>query len=501
MRKKRLAANTIMALVQQVAALICGFILPRLILQSYGSKVNGLVSSISQFLSVISFLELGVGPVLESALYKPLAEDDMEQASRLMVSGTRFFRMLAGIFLVYMVFLVAFYPSFTHSRFDRIYISALIVSMGISSFAQYYFGISSSFFLVAAQKGYILYFIQSVTLVANIFISALLIHLQMSIQTVKLVSSIIFLLRPIYLYLYIQHHYKLNWKITYAGEPIEQKWNGVAQHIASVVLYSTDTIVLTAFSSFTNVSIYSVYHLILNGLKTLFIALTTGIRALLGELWVKHEYNKLHDFFGMLLWCLHTGAVFLFGCAAVLIVPFVQVYTKGITDAEYRAPVFAFFMSIAFMAEGLRWPYYNMILACNHYRQTQSNYIVAAILNILLSVILVIRFGLVGVALGTLIALVYQMVWMAWYNAKNLIQWPFSESVKQFLVDVVSYATAYLLTFRLEMLSVTYTSWVILAVKCALIWIIVIFAFNIIFCRRYMYQIFHMLWRKKTGSH
>ena len=84
-RKKRLALNTSTSLLYQVVTIICGFILPRLILKSFGSEVNGLVNSITQFLAIISFSELGVGAVIQSSLYKPLAEKNDEQISRVIV--------------------------------------------------------------------------------------------------------------------------------------------------------------------------------------------------------------------------------------------------------------------------------------------------------------------------------------------------------------------------------------------------------------------------------
>ena len=74
-RKQLLALNTSSSLFNQVIQIISGFVLPRLILSTYGSDVNGLVSSITQFLQVIAFLELGVGAVVQSSLYKPLVEN------------------------------------------------------------------------------------------------------------------------------------------------------------------------------------------------------------------------------------------------------------------------------------------------------------------------------------------------------------------------------------------------------------------------------------------
>lgn len=46
MRNKLLAKNTVASLIAQITTLICGFILPRLFLQHFGSEVNGLVNSI-----------------------------------------------------------------------------------------------------------------------------------------------------------------------------------------------------------------------------------------------------------------------------------------------------------------------------------------------------------------------------------------------------------------------------------------------------------------------
>lgn len=56
-----------------------------------------------------------------------------------------------------------------------------------------------------------------------------------SIHTVKLVSAIIFVARPFCLTIYVKKHYALNLEIKYKSEPIKQKWNGIAQHLASTV--------------------------------------------------------------------------------------------------------------------------------------------------------------------------------------------------------------------------------------------------------------------------
>ena len=73
---KKLSRNTISSLLLQIITVISGFVLPRLIMHNYGSQVNGLVNSIAQFLSIITFLEFGVGAVIQSALYAPIVNNN-----------------------------------------------------------------------------------------------------------------------------------------------------------------------------------------------------------------------------------------------------------------------------------------------------------------------------------------------------------------------------------------------------------------------------------------
>ena len=489
-RGEKLALNTVSSLALQVVSVICGFILPRLILETFGSDVNGLVNSITQFLGVITLLDLGVGAVVQSALYKPLADNDTNMISKIYVSANKFFRRLAEILLVYVVLLMIFYPMLVNKSFGHMYTALLIAAICISSFAQYYFGIVNSLLLNADQRGYIQYVAQIITLILNTFACYIIIKLGASIQIVKLTTSLIFLLRPLFLVFYVKKHYSIDKKITYTEEPIKQKWNGMAQHFASYVLNGTDNIVLTMFSTLGNVSIYSVYNVVIIGVKNALLSVTNGFQSLIGEMLAKKETMKLNAFFGFVEWFLHTGTTLVFCCTGVLIVDFVRVYTYGINDADYIQPLFAVLITIANAGHCLRLPYNILILAAGHYKQTQSNYIIAMILNIVVSIATVKMWGLVGVAIGTLIAMAYQTVWMAKYDSKNIICWPFKNFLKQCGVDAITVIIASLATFKIPMLSVSYVSWFLLAIEAFGIWLIISIVINTIFYRERVLSIF-----------
>lgn len=480
-RGRKLAYNTTTSLLLQLISIVSGFIVPRLILGTYGSNVNGLVNSVTQFLGVITLLDLGVGAVVQSSFYKPLAAKDGTTVSKIFVSANRFFKRLALMLLIYVVVLMAVYPLIVNKNFGFFYTVALIGSICISSFAQYYFGIVNSLLLTADQKGYIQYTAQIVAIIINTVACAILIKLGCTIQIVKLTTSLIFLCRPLFLNWYVQRHYEIDRKILYDEEPIKQKWNGMAQHFASYVLGGTDNIVLTLFSTLANVSIYSVYNIVIIGVKNALLSMTNGFQSLIGEMLAKKETEKLNNFFGYVEWFLHTGTTLVFGCTGVLLVSFVKVYTNGIDDADYIQPLFAILITVANAGHCLRLPYNIMILAAGHYKQTQSNYIIAMILNIVISIATVKLWGLIGVAIGTLIAMSYQTVWMAWYDSKNIINWPFKTFLKQCGVDAITVIIASLATFKVPLLSVSYHAWFIQAIEVFAIWCVIVLIINLIF--------------------
>lgn len=480
--KKKLLYNTVSSLLFQILTIICGFVLPRLFIGEYGSEINGVVSSITQFLSIISFLELGVGAVIQSSLYKPLSQNDIYEISTIQVAGNRFFRKIAYVLVLYIAVLTIVYPFIANQGYGWAFTAMLILAISISSFAQYYFGIVDRILLVADQRGYIAYNSQIITLIANTIACILLIKSGASIHLVKLTTSIIYLARPLAIRLYINSHYKIDWKVQIKEDPIKQKWDAVTQHIAYIILNDTDTIVLTLLSTLSNVSIYSVYYMVVNGIKTLFLSMTNGFQSIMGEMWAKQEFNKLTDFFSMVEYTLHTIIVLIFTVTAMLIIPFISVYTNRIADVNYIQPTFAVLLITAYALHCLSTPYHIMIKAAGHFKQTSICYIIAATLNILISVVTVRCFGLTGVALGTLSAMLFQTVWLACYNSKNLIKVPMIIFIKRCAIDVACAGLIVFVTHKIKLNDLSFTSWVLMAFKVFCMATLSTIVLNLIVC-------------------
>lgn len=437
MRKKKAIINVIASVVLQLITIICGFIVPKLIITNFGSNVNGLLNSIVQFLAYITLLESGFGPVVKSILYKPIANKNKDEIQRILKTTEKFFKKIAAIFLIYIVGLCVFLPFTLSKEFDTGFTLSLVIIIAISTFAEYYFGMTYKIYLQSEQKNYVISIIHAITLILNTIIVIILIKLGANIQIVKLVSSIIFILRPILINIYVKKKFNINLKSVEENYKIKQKWDGLAQHIAYVVHTNTDVVLLTlCCGNISEVSVYSVYLMVINKIKDIVTSFTGGIDATFGDMIAKEETESLTKNFIKYEGIYLTIATILFSTTMFLIIPFVSIYTKEVTDVNYIRPIFAYIMVIAEFISTIRQPYNDLVKTAGHFKETRIGAWIETALNILISVILIWNFGIVGVAIGTLIAIIIRTIELMYHCSKYILNRSVWDIFKKLLVII-----------------------------------------------------------------
>ena len=112
MRGKQALKNMVASLLLQVIVLLSGLILPRFILEAYGSSVNGMITSVNQFLTYLGLAEAGVGTATVVALYTPLALNQTEEVNSILSASRKFYNKSGMLFLALTLVLVGVYPFF-----------------------------------------------------------------------------------------------------------------------------------------------------------------------------------------------------------------------------------------------------------------------------------------------------------------------------------------------------------------------------------------------------
>lgn len=414
------AINILASIGLQIATIVSGFIVPRIILTTFGSEANGLVSSLTQFLNYMALLEGGLSAVVLANLYKPLAEKDMEKASQVVATTRKFYNKLAIGFLIYTLALAVLYPIFTKSSFSFEYISLMTLILSINTFVRYAFSISLRLLLQADKKVYIISITQILVVVLNIIVFVVLKHIWPNLHFMEFVSALVFLLQPIIYYLAVGKHLDINPDAKPDKTLLKSRWDGLGVSLATFVHNNTDVVVLTLFAGLKTVSIYSVYVFVTGHLKQLIQSFSSGITPTMGHLYAKKDEKGLNDLFDFYEYMTFTLTSFLFTVGGLLITPFVLLYTSSVTDANYDQPIFGVLILMAEAMFCLKEPFVNLSYVANKFKVVRKHAIIEAMINIVLSVILVFPLGLIGIAIGTLAAMTYRTMYHVIYTWKDL---------------------------------------------------------------------------------
>ena len=500
MRTKNAILNLITSFIAKIIVILYGLIIPKLIIVKYGSEVNGLITSISQFLAYITLLESGFGPVVTAALYKPIANKDNKIIANILKFSERFFRKISYIFLAYIVILSIIYPLIISSSFDYLFTMSLVIIIAISTFAEYYFGMAFRLYLQANQKTYIISIIQIITYLLSMSLMILFIKLNLGIHLVKAIGAIAFTLRPLLQNIYVKKKYNINLNESDSNFNLVNKWDGLAQHIASVIHRNTDVTLLTFFSTLKEVSVYSVYSLIVTGVKSLIVPISNSFEAGFGDMIAKGEIDNLNKKFKIYEILYYSIVVLIFSSALILIIPFIKLYTSGVTDTNYINYTFAVLIVLAEYVCCLRLPYISITYAGGYFKETRKGAWIEAFSNIIISLLLIKKYNLIGVAIGTLFAMTYRAIEFMIFSSKVILKRPYWHFIKMilyvvFLTTIIIFINNYI-SFKVY----NYFDWIKYATITVSISSLIIIIFDLIFFKKYIIHLkkyIHLIGRRK----
>ena len=446
---KKSAYNIIFGVGSQVITAAIGFVLPRLFITTYGSETNGFLSSINQVLTYVVLLELGIGTASLQALYKPVATNDRDKISGILSATSRFYTRTGMLYLLCVVILAGVYPFVITSDIPIWEQIAIILIVGGSGSIGYFIHAKFRVLLNADGKHYIYTNVYTIVQIANNALKIVLILLKQNIVFIQLGHMILNLMLSGYLVFYTKKHYPwLNLKAEPDRAAISQKNNVIVHEMSQMVFNHTDVLLLTLFTNLKVVSIYVTYNMIVDIISTLIGNVHNGFVFRLGQLYNldKERYKKVYDIYET---CYMMLSMSLYCVTFLFLLPFMTIYTEGITDANYLdqwLPVL--FISIKMLVTGRAVAGMTISFA-QHFKRTQWRAVLEMIINLAVSIIGVILFGIYGVLFGTLAALLYRANDMIIYTNRHVLHQSSWGTYSRWMVDLGTFAVAVLLLPKL----------------------------------------------------
>ncbi len=418
MRTKKSLLNLATGLMGQMLALLASLMLRVVMSRCMETAYLGLSGLFTNILSMLSLVELGVGPAITFSLYKPLAERDTEKTKSLMRLYQKAYRSI-GCAVLLLGFL--FTPVYPHLIKDAAGVSQLniiywlyVLNTGISYFYSY-----KGSLIIADQNQYI----------KNIghYIAYVLMHAMQAIILITTRNYIIFLICQVLftaaenivlshvadrMYPFLKER-EIKPLLKADTEPIVRNIRAMLCHnIGNMVVNSTDNILVSRFLGLTVSGIYSNYAMILLAVRNILARAFDAVLASVGNLNAEGEKGKIRTVFDRLFFL----AFWLFGLCAICLMCLMQPFIRWVFGEAFLLDNLTLMMLVlSFYVTGMRSVLYVMRAAAGLYHRDWAKPIAEAIVNLVASIWLMQRFGIAGVFMGTIVSAALVGTWVEAY--------------------------------------------------------------------------------------
>lgn len=439
-RSKKSLYNLIFGVGNQVIVLCVGLIVPRFFIMSYGLEINGLQSSIAYIYTYIALLEAGIGTATLQALFGTLGRENREETNAILAATHIQYKKVALSYFICMIVFSIIYPFTVHTSVDKFTIVAMVLLSGVSSLLSFLFYGKFVVLLQADGRSYIVSFVGLLNYFLMNIVKIVLILKGASIVYVYLGSAAISVVVVLIYEIYRKKYY--NW-VSYQVQPkleaIAQSKNVLVHQIANIVCNSTDVLILTYVArDLKLVSIYNLYIMVFDAVKSVISNIFSSVQFIMGQTYNKdiELYRKYHQIYEV---CDFAVSFSLYSTAYVLVLPFMKIYTKGIQDISYIDPYLPLLFVMVKLLASAREPAALVINYAGHFKKTQNRAVIETIINVIVSIVGVYFWGIYGVLIGTIVALLYRTIDMYIYSSRRFLQRSPWQSIKQWGVYLLGF--------------------------------------------------------------
>lgn len=398
--------NSYYVTINQFISIFLGFVLQTIFIKTLGGTYLGIKGLFTNILSVLSFSELGIGSAITFALYEPLAHNDEKQIASIMHFFKKAYEIIGCFIGVIGIGLIPFIHYFTHVHISNLYVYYILF---LANTVISYFFTYKRTLLDADQKNYIntinrLVFklIQTISqiialLLFKSFIGFLVIQLLCT-----LFSNLIISIKVDRQYSYIKcYNEKLLDKTK--KSIFSNTLGSIGEKIGTVVVQSTDNMLISYFIGLFVSGMYSNYLLVTSSLTAIVGQVSSAVSSSIGNLAVEkkedtdYQYNTLKRFFFVDHFIVFIVSI----CLLTLINPFIKLWVGVKYEFSYMT---VFLLVINFTITSLRSPITSFVGAYGLYAKDGVKSVIEAIINLFTSIIYVSYFnmGVNGILLGTI---------------------------------------------------------------------------------------------------
>lgn len=439
-RTKNATRNIVFGTLYRIVATLFPFIMRTILIYRMGADYLGLNNLFTSLLSFLSLAELGVGSAMVYAMYKPIAEEDIDTVCALLGLYKSLYRIIGTVIFMIGILILPFLDSLINGDYpaDINLYTLYIIYLANTIISYYMFGYKQSI-LLAHQR--------------NDMISKTSIIVQIIMYVCQAILLILFrnyyyyaIMLPIFTIVtnFINSHLVDKYYPQYVcrGKIDKETAKNIKKNVlaliggklSNTVLHSSDNLVLSAFLGLYAVAIYGNYYYILNSIVGFTEVIYTSLTAGIGNSIVTEKPKKNYIDFKLLSFMNTWLVTWCTTCYFCLVQPFMRIWTG-------ESLMFPISMVILFSVYFYLYQINKIVLAYKDaaglwWQDRFRPYIVMST-NLIGNIILVQYIGVHGVILSTIISLIISIPWSTYTIYKCLFKKGAIQYARNFIVNAL----------------------------------------------------------------
>lgn len=439
MRIKNSLNNIIFGLGSQLISTVLAFIVRTMFIRILGSEYLGVNGLFSNVLSLLSLANLGFGTAIVYSLYKPIKEDNKQEIKAYMNIYSKVYKVIGIFIFIIGILLIPFIPYIIKGEVNiKENLNLIYILFLIDTSVSYFYSYKQSL-LIANQQNYVISKIHSMCIILTNIVQCIFLILFKEYMIVLLIQIGFRIYENIIISNDVDKKFKYLSDKSVSSNLSNEKKKVLFKNVYSMFLYkisgtiinSTDNIVISWFVGLNYVGIYSNYLLIISTIKTFLGYIFSSITASVGNLIASNEEDKKEFIFNEIFFL----SFWIYGVSSILLYMLINNFILLWLGKQYVLSEFTIIILIIdFYTSGMQ-------NAATTYRDTTGLFgvgkyrpIIAAIINLAVSVILAPSLGISGVLLGTIIS---RFCVYFWFDPYVIHKYVFLKSVNVYFLDYI----------------------------------------------------------------
>ena len=500
MRTDNSIKNSITSFISYFIAIIITFISQKIFIHILGIEYLGLNSVFKNLFSILNILDFGMGSVTLFYFYKYIHDNKNNEINSLLKYTKKFYYFVMLFILVVGILITPFLKYIVDVKVtNEIYIIYYLFL--ISSIVSYLFEYKCSL-IIASQKKYILTLIHIFYVILTNIVQIIILLITKNYY-LYIITNIIFVLIERFIILkYINKKY--NYLNKNDNKELDKNikkdlFNRMKAYtldrVATLLVYNTDTILLSIFYGLKKVGIYTNYLFIINGVDALFNGIISSLTPSVGNMLVENDCDKNYDIFKKIKFLTLLISIFTTSMIISLSQDFITIWV----GKKYLFSIdILIVLSILFYVNFMKYSYKVFKHGAGIWIEDKFVPVFVALLNIIFSIIFIKLFGLIGVFIGT----IFSSIPLYFYDFpkfiyKKLFNKKYINYYKQLIIDILISGLIILVIYYLLSFISFDNKIITLLVKTISGCTLNIIIFTLLFRNKYEYKYFITLIKEK----